>query len=63
MSRLRKTIGLCLILAVTLGVFAAVPAYAGGPQGQTKSGQKAPATAPEIDWDYLWWIIVMATML
>ena len=50
MKGLRKTIGICLILALTSCALIAVPIYAdNGNQGQTKYGQQAPAPAPESD--------------
>lgn len=51
MKTLRKTAGICLILALIVSVMAPVLAYAddNGSQGQTKSGQQGPVLAPTSD--------------
>jgi hypothetical protein len=47
MKKLRKSIGLCLILAVIGCAVISAPAYAGfGPQGQTVTDPKTVAPAP-----------------
>jgi len=50
MRKLRKTIGICLILAFISCALISMPVCANdnGAQGQTKSGQLTPAPAPEM---------------
>ena len=65
MKGLRKTIGICLILALTSCVMISPPVYADtGIQGQTKYGQQAPALAPEEDsWIEAFWMMMVVYFL